>query len=106
MPRRRRSSGLLIYGIVPPADLAKSVIDRYVTKAKDPKELEKWVSEYKGKVSKYAEDTRRQANAKSRLEVWYEIYLTDVYPKQKELYGVARAEYVRRVIKPLAATPP
>jgi hypothetical protein len=106
MARRRRSSGVLIYGIVRPEDLAKDVVSRYVTKARDPKTLEAWVTDYKQKITAYVGNTARQANAQSRLAAWYEIYLTEVYPKIKEIFGAAKAEHARRVIKPLATTPP
>jgi hypothetical protein len=106
MARRRRSSGVLIYGIVRPEDLAKDVVNRYVTKAKDPRELDRWISDYKEKITDYVKNTAKQANAQNRLAVWYEIYLTEVYPKIKEIFGAAKAEHAKRVIKPLATTPP
>jgi hypothetical protein len=82
------------------------VISRYVTKAKDPKTLGKWISDYANRIIEYTKNEARQANAQSRLAAWYEIYLTEVYPKIKEIFGAAKAEHAKRVIKPLAVTPP
>ena len=106
MPRKRARK-LLITGVVTPADLSKTVIERYVGEAKT--RLPAWTRNYRGQILAYTEDRKRQEVAQAKLATWYELYLTDIYPKVKEVFATAKAEYIKKIVKPLGGgvvTPP
>jgi len=96
---RRRARKLLISGVVAPIDLGKSVVDKYVnvarTKASD------WSKTYVDQINTYLGDKTRQELAKAKLGVWYDIYVTEIYPRVKEIFATARSTYIKKVIKPL-----
>jgi len=99
MARRRRSSGLLVAGVLTPVDLSGSVIGTYVSKAKDPRELGRWAGDYRKSISAYVADARKQELAKAKLAAWYELFVTTVVPALREAYSRARVEYVTRKIE-------
>jgi hypothetical protein len=106
MPRGRPRK-LLISGVVTPGDLSKTVIERYIKEAAT--NLATWRKSYEDNINKYAGDRARQALAQTKLATWYDIYVTEVYPKVKDAYATARTEYIKKVIKPLGggiARPP
>jgi hypothetical protein len=106
MPRRR-SRKLLITGVVTPTDLSKTVIDKYVSEAKE--NLAAWSRNYRGQISAYVGDKKRQDVAQAKLAAWYDLYLTEIYPKVKEVFATARAEYIKKIAKPYGGgvtTPP
>ncbi len=94
----RRPRRLLISGAVTPADLSRTVINRYVTEG--TRNLGNWAGNYQANIKAYLADTARQALAQQKLQVWYDIYFTEVYGKIKEAYSTARAEYIKRVYRP------
>jgi hypothetical protein len=96
---RRRARKLLISGVVAPADLGKSVIDKYVATART--KVTDWSKTYVDQINTYLGDKTRQDLAKSKLGVWYDIYVTEIYPRIKEVFATARSTYIRRVLKPL-----
>jgi hypothetical protein len=98
MPRRR-SRKLLISGVVTPADLSKTVIERYVREA--AANLATWRKSYEDNINKYTGDRARQGLAQTKLATWYDIYVTEVYPKVKDAYAAARTEYIKKVVRPL-----
>jgi len=98
MPRSRPRK-LLISGVVTPTDLSKTVVERYVREAGT--NLANWRKSYEDNINKYTGDRARQALAQTKLATWYDIYVTEVYPKVKDAYATARTEYIKKVIKPL-----
>ena len=96
---RRRARKLLITGAVAPADLSKSVIEKYVSTANT--KVGDWASVYTSNIKAYVADKTRQGLAQAKLATWYDIYITEVYPKVKEAFATARTAYIRKVIKPL-----
>jgi hypothetical protein len=110
MPRSRPRR-LLITGVVTPENLSKSVISKYVSEART--RVTDWARDYRLKILDYVGDTKRQDVAQTKLATWYDIYLTEVYPRVKEAFATARSEYIKRIVKPLgggvstpAPTPP
>jgi hypothetical protein len=106
MPRRRARK-LLITGVVTPTDLSKTVIDRYVSEART--RVTDWARDYRAKIMGYVGDTKRQEVAQAKLATWYDLYITTIYPRVKEVFATARSEYIRRIYRPLGggvATPP
>jgi hypothetical protein len=106
MPRRRARK-LLISGVVTPTDLGRSVIDKYVATART--KVADWSKTYVDQINTYLGDRTRQDLAKSKLGVWYDLYVTEIYPKVKEIFATARSTYIRKVLKPLGGgvtTPP
>jgi hypothetical protein len=106
MPRRRARK-LLITGVVTPTDLSKTVIETYVSKART--NVTDWARDYRAKILDYVGDKKRQDVAQAKLATWYDIYLTEIYPKVKEVFATARSEYIKKIAKPLGggvATPP
>jgi len=104
---RRRARKLLITGAVAAADLSKSVVEKYVSMANT--KLSDWARVYTDNIKAYVGDRTRQGLAQAKLATWYEIYVTEVYPKVKEAFATARADYIKKVIKPLGggvAAPP
>ena len=98
MPRGRPRK-LLISGVVTPIDLSKTVIERYVREA--TANIGAWRKAYEENINQYLGDRSRQNLAQSKLATWYDIYVTEVYPKVKDAYATARTEYIRKVVKPL-----
>lgn len=92
----RRARRLLVYGIRTPGDLAKEVVSNYVTAAAN---VEVWSSNYVRRVREYVADTARQTEAANRLAGWYNIFLTEVYPRLPTLYVRAKASYVKQLTK-------
>jgi hypothetical protein len=106
MPRGRPRK-LLISGVVTPTDLSKTVIERYIKEA--TANLATWRRYYEENINKYTSDRARQNLAQTKLATWYDIYVTEVYPKVKDAYATARSEYIKKVVKPLGgglAVPP
>jgi hypothetical protein len=105
MPRRR-ARRLLITGVVAPVDLSRSVVAKYVGEART--RVTDWARGYRDRILEYVGDTRRQDVAQAKLSTWYEIYLTEIYPKVKEVFATARSEYIKRIVRPLGGgvTPP
>jgi hypothetical protein len=93
MARRRKSSGLLVAGVVKPADLAATVIGNYVSKAKT--DLPSWAEKYTSNISDYLKDTTKQEMAKSKLEAWYDLFVNIIVPAIRETYAKAKAEYTK-----------
>jgi len=106
MARRRKSSGLLVAGIVKPPELASSVIGTYITKART--DLPTWADKYKSNITEYLGNTTKQEMAKSKLEAWYDVFMSIIVPAIRETYAKAKAEYVKlRYAKAKGAvTPP
>ena len=98
MPRRRPRR-LLITGVVAPVDLSKTVIGKYVSEART--RVTDWARDYRLKILDYVGDAKRQDVAQAKLAMWYDIYLTAVYPKVKEIFATARSEYIKRIVAPL-----
>jgi len=96
---RRRARKLLISGVVTPADLGKSVVDKYVSVART--KVGDWSRNYVDQINTYLGDKTRQDLAKSKLGVWYDIYITEIYPRIKEVFATARSAYIKKVLKPL-----
>jgi len=105
MPRRRARK-LLITGVVAPLDLSKTVIGKYVSEART--RVTDWARDYRSRILDYVGDTKRQNVAQAKLATWYELYLTEIYPKVKEVFATARSEYIKKIVKPLGGgiTPP
>jgi 5-formaminoimidazole-4-carboxamide-1-beta-D-ribofuranosyl 5'-monophosphate synthetase len=103
MPRRR-ARRLLITGVVTSTDLSKSVIEKYVSEAKT--RITFWARDYRSSILEYVGDTKRQDVAQAKLTTWYDIYITEVYPKVKETFATARSEYIKRIAKPLGGGVP
>ncbi len=103
MPRRRARK-LLIAGAVAPADLSRTVVGKYVSEAKV--NLGDWANRYQANIRAYLGETKRQELAQTKLATWYDIYVTEVYPRIKEIFATARAAFIRRIYKPAVASPP
>jgi hypothetical protein len=98
MPRRR-ARRLLITGVVASTDLSKTVIGKYVSEART--KVTDWAKDYSSRIMEYVGDAKRQDIAQAKLATWYDIYLTEVYPKVKEAFATARSEYIKRIVRPL-----
>jgi hypothetical protein len=96
---RRRARKLLISGVVTPTDLGKSVVDKYVSVART--KVADWSKTYVDQINTYLGDKTRQDLAKSKLGTWYDIYITEIYPRVKEIFATARSSYIKKVLKPL-----
>jgi hypothetical protein len=90
---RRKSRRHLITGVATPEDVAGYVIRAYVSKAGT--EVGKWETNYRTKVIEYTGDRTKQAEARVKLANWYNVFLSLVYPRLKQVYGEAQAEYIR-----------
>jgi hypothetical protein len=96
---RRRARRLLITGVVTSTDLSKSVIGKYVEVARI--RVTDWARDYRSRILEYVGDAKRQDVAQAKLSTWYDLYLTEIYPKVKEVFATARSEYIRRIATPL-----
>ncbi|MEM2158377.1 MAG: hypothetical protein QXO72_05130 [Sulfolobales archaeon] len=96
----RKPKRLLVTGVQPPAERSKAVIDRFVSVARV--NLPAWSTKYRDGISGYLGDAAKQSEAASKLASWYDIFLTVVYPKVKEVYATAVSRYleVRRAAAP------
>jgi hypothetical protein len=97
MPRRRARK-LLISGVVTPDSLSRTVIGKYVSTARE--RLADWATTYQTRINDYVADVNRQSVAQAKLATWYNIYVTVVYPRLKEIFATARSEYIRRLYRP------
>ena len=102
MPRRRARK-LLIAGVVTPDSLSRTVVGRYVAVARE--KLGDWAREYTTRITEYIGDVNRQSVAQTKLATWYNIYVTVVYPRLKEVFATARSEYIRSIYRPPAPAP-
>jgi hypothetical protein len=102
MPRRR-ARRLLISGVVTPDNLSRTVVGKYVATARE--RLGDWAREYTSRITEYVGDANRQSLAQAKLSTWYNIYVTVVYPRLKEIFATARSEYVRTIYRPPAPAP-
>lgn len=102
MPRRR-SRKLLVTGVVTPPDMARTVVNRYVSEAR--LRITDWAREYRSKVLDYAGDVRRQGVVASKLEAWYSV-LTANIGAIRELWARIKAQYKPPVAPAVAPTPP
>lgn len=93
MPRRR-SRRLLVTGIRTPTDVAKDVIQGYVGGAQT--KLGDWAKNYRSSISSYVKDAKKQDLAREALGTWYDVYITEIYPKIKEAYATGRTAYITR----------
>jgi hypothetical protein len=100
---RRRARKLLIAGVVTPDNLSRTVIDKYIATARE--KLGDWAREYTNRVTEYVGDVRRQSVAQAKLATWYNIYVTVVYPRIKEIFATARSEYIRSIYRPPTPAP-
>jgi hypothetical protein len=96
---RRRARKLLISGVIAPADLGKSVVDKYVSEART--NVTNWSRSYVDRINTYIGDRTRQDLAKAKLGVWYDLFITEIYPRIKEVFATARSTYIKKVLKPL-----
>lgn len=90
----RRSRRLLVAGVVSPADLARTVVNNYVSGART--NIATWQARYAGGINDYLGSTRRQDVARAKLETWYNIFLTEVYPRLSGVYAEAKRAYYAR----------
>jgi len=105
---RRKSRRLLITGVVSSVDLARSVIENYINKART--ELETWAGNYSSRIKTYAtspdkEYVEKRKQAMEKLGAWYDIYRDVVYPEIIGVFSKAKSEYTKRT-KPVPATAP
>lgn len=103
MPKSRK---LLVAGALTPADLAKTVVGNFVSKGRA--ELGAWANRYTSKINAYLGNTTAQNLAISKLANWYDVFLTEIYPKLQQAYAGARASYIQRITRRTvpAITPP
>lgn len=90
----KRARRLLVYGIRTPEDLAKEVVTNYVTAAAN---VEDWSRKYVNNVRAYVADSRKQAEVTGRLAAWYNIFITEVYPRLPRLYVQAKSRYLKQI---------
>jgi hypothetical protein len=102
MPRRKARK-LLISGVVTPIDLSRTVVGKYVATAKE--KLPDWAGNYTARINEYLADTNRQSAAQAKLAAWYGIYVVTVYPRLKEIFATARAEYIKAIYRPPTPAP-
>jgi hypothetical protein len=102
MPRRRARK-LLISGVVTPDALSRTVVGKYVATARE--KLSDWAGNYTNRINEYLADTNRQSVAQAKLTAWYNIFVTTVYPRLKEVYATARSEYIKAIYRPPVTAP-
>ncbi|MEM4068085.1 MAG: hypothetical protein QXV17_14630 [Candidatus Micrarchaeaceae archaeon] len=106
----RKSRRLLVAGVLTPADLSRMVIGNYISGART--NISIWQSRYAGGIQDYITSLRKQEMARAKLETWYNIFLTEVYPRLSGVYTEAKRAYYSNISKmtlpPLAraVTPP
>lgn len=93
---------MLVTGVVTPADLAKTVVDRYVTEATT--NIVRWQREYRARIMDYTADLKRQDTVRGKLEAWYSVFVGAI-PEIRELWSRIKARYKPPTARP-APVPP
>lgn len=93
----RKSRRLLVAGVVSPTDLSKMVISNYISGART--NISIWQSRYAGGIQDYITSLRKQEMARAKLETWYNIFLTEVYPRLSGVYTEGKRAYYSSIAK-------